>query len=340
MSTRKAIPLHLLTGFLGSGKTTLLSALLRRSRQRIAVIVNEIGEIALDHWLIESADEDVMTLASGCVCCSLRDDLRAALERVVAHRPARIVVETTGLADPAPILHGLVADRGISALVEPVGCVAAVDASRAEDLLATHAEARRQLELCDRIVLTKGDLAPHRVSAVLELLERAAPGCDVRAAEHGELDPDWLLAAAALPRLTDPCIAGEWLHHHGGGSSAMSATGVATHAFSVDHGADVGVLHLWLQLVTQLDGPRLLRIKGLVEDRATSVVHVLQAAGRSVSPPRPLAGLRAGVRGVRFVVVERGLGAVAVARLLGSLREAVEVRCDAPPASSATEGWR
>ncbi|QDV09156.1 putative GTP-binding protein YjiA [Planctomycetes bacterium Poly30] len=313
----------MLTGFLGSGKTTILSALLRNpGGERLAVLVNEVGELALDHWLIEKVDEDVLTLASGCVCCSLRGELYGALERVAALEPTRIVVETTGLADPAPILHGLTTDARLRELVRPAGVVAVVDALRAEDLLATQPEVLAQLEAADRVVLTKADLAPQRVDDALALVRGAAPGCEIRFVEEALGDPKWIFSAPPLAKLLDGDQARRWLGH-----GTLSVHGHAepfrTHSFESEHAVDLPILELWLRLVTQLDGPRLLRIKGLVEDRASGAMFALQAAGRSITPARRLERPPAGVRGVHMVVIERGMGEAPAARLMESLGAAV-----------------
>lgn len=321
------IPLHLLTGFLGAGKTTLLSALLRNpGPERLAVLVNEVGELALDHWLIERVDEDVLTLASGCVCCSLRGELYDALERVAALGPTRIVVETTGLADPAPILHGLTTDARLRELVRPAGVVAVVDALRAEDLVATQPEVVAQLESADRVVITKADLAPQRVDDAIALVRASAPGCEIRFATDALADPMWLFSAPPLARLLDVDHARRWLGH-GGGMGSVHSQGDAepfeTHSFQSEEPVDLHALQLWLRLVTQLDGPRLLRIKGLVEDRATGAMYALQAAGRSITPARRLERPPSGVRGVHMVIIERGMGAAPAARLMDSLKAAI-----------------
>ena len=154
------IPLHVLTGFLGAGKTTLLSALLQDpSGERIAVLVNEVGDLAIDHHLLERIDEDILALPSGCICCTMKSEMAEAIERVLARGPTRIVLETTGLADPAPILHGLTTDPRLTRALTIAGVIAVADAARIDGLLDTHPEVRRQLDMADRIVLTKGDLA-------------------------------------------------------------------------------------------------------------------------------------------------------------------------------------
>jgi len=315
------IPLHILTGFLGAGKTTILSELLREPRgERIAVMVNEVGELALDDLLLERIDEDVLALASGCACCTVRGELYEATARVLALRPTRIVLETTGLADPAPILHGLATDPSLAEEIQVAGVIAAADAARITSLLESHPEARRQLEFADRIVLTKSDLAPQRVESALESLRAAAPGCEVRAADQGRVAVDWLFASAALGSVRDASDATAWLHH--------GPHGVAHQTFSVTSPspASLTAAQLWLQLVTQLDGPRLLRIKGLIECSESGDVFALQSAEHAVSPPRRLAQRPRGFRGARIVLIERGMPAHAIEPLLASLRAALDGR--------------
>jgi G3E family GTPase len=308
------IPLHLLTGFLGAGKTTVLARLLQAPLgERIAVLVNEAGELALDHHLLEQVTDDVVALPSGCLCCTIRGELHLALERVLALAPARIVLETTGLADPAPILHLLATDPQLSRSVRIAGVIAVLDVERAERLLATHAEVRRQLQLADRVLLTRLDRAPQRQAEVRALVAALAPGAEVRHATHGAADPRWLLDEAPLPRLGDVDQVRLWLHHGDGGPTFR------THVVQRAQPAAVDLVQLWLRLVTQLDGDRLLRIKGLVECAATGDVFVLQSAGHAVSPPRRLGRQAGPLRGVQLVLIERDLSDTVVAQLLATL---------------------
>ncbi len=316
------IPLHVLTGFLGVGKTTLLSALLQDPRgERIAVLVNEVGDLALDHHLMERIDEDVIALPSGCVCCTIRSELAEALERVLALQPTRIVLETTGLADPAPILHALCTDLRLANSLVIAGVIAVVDAARIETLIDAQPEVRRQLELADRVVLTKGDLVPERVSGARALLAEVAPGCEVRAALDGRVDPTWLLASAPLDGIQGRSEAHAWLHH-GDHDHASDAEPFRTHAVQLPEPARIELIQLWLRLVTQWDGRNLLRIKGLVECVDTGDLFVIQSAEHALSPPRRLAHRPAGVRGVQMVVIERGMQAETMQRVLTTLREA------------------
>lgn len=312
------IPLHILTGFLGSGKTTLLARMLEQpAGERIAVLVNEAGDLALDHLLLERIDEDVLALASGCACCTVRGELYQAIERVLALGPTRIVLETTGLADPAPILHGLATDPRLAGMIHVAGVIAVVDASRIDTLLDEQPEVGRQLEFADRVVMTKGDLVPERVAIARQRLAEAAPGRELRDAVHGDIDAAWLLTTTPLGGVRTLPQAERWLHH------GRHAAAFRTHALKNEDPARVDLLDLWLRLVTQLDGARLLRVKALVECAQSGEIYVLQSAGHAVFPPRRLERRPTGLRGVRMVLIERGLQDSVVEQLLGSLRSAL-----------------
>src|SRR6202047_262050 len=168
LSGMDILPISLLTGFLGSGKTTLLArALGRAAMADTAVVINELGEIGLDHYLIETVDGPVLELPGGCLCCAVREDLAATLRGLLARGDARagppfrrVVIETTGLADPAPVLFTLGADATLDARLRLDRVVATVDATTAAPTLERYAEAARQVALADRLGGTKTALAP------------------------------------------------------------------------------------------------------------------------------------------------------------------------------------
>jgi G3E family GTPase len=246
----------------------------------------------------------------------MRGEMLQAVARVLALAPSRIVLETTGIADPAPIVHGLWSDPSLGDQLALAGVVAVADASRIDELLDSQPEVRRQLEFADRVVLSKVDLVPERVPTARERLAEAAPGCDVRDAVHGAVDRAWLLAERSLRGMRTAGDARTWLHH------GKAAAAVRTHAVQVAAPARVELVQLWLRLVTQLDGHRLVRIKGLVECAATGEVFAVQSAGHAVSPPRRLAQRPDGVRGVRLVIIVRGMPAAAMPHAIDALHAA------------------
>lgn len=209
MTEAARLPLHIVTGFLGAGKTSLINRLLRAPELAdTLVIVNEWGEIGLDHLLFETIADEVILIASGCLCCTLRGDLIDGLHQILRRRDAgatppfaRVVLETSGLADPAPILHALLADPLLTRRTEVAGVTTLVDAVNGETTLEAHGQARRQVALADRIALTKSDLvsakslAPLRAS--LGEINRAAKILDVAAGEFGT--SDFLAHPLALP---------------------------------------------------------------------------------------------------------------------------------------------
>ena len=267
------LPVTLLTGFLGSGKTTLLNALLRRPQLAdTVVIVNELGEIGLDHLLVESSSDNVILLKSGCLCCTIREGLKETLadlyvRRVNATVPrfARVVVETTGIADPGPVANSLQADALVREQFALDGIVTTVEALHGAGQLQRHPEAVRQVALADTLIITKADLAaPAAVAALEDELERIAPGAQRVRAVRGNLPPEFVLPSHAAPRA--------WLS---AGleipSRRVSAAGsphdraIRSVAIVLPQPVSWAGLAAWCALAGKHFGVRLLRAKGLLE---------------------------------------------------------------------------
>jgi G3E family GTPase len=256
------IPLAVLTGFLGTGKTTLLRRVLRDPAWAdSAVIINEYGEVPLDHDLLAVSEETFVSATTGCVCCVVRSDLGATLHDLARRRAAgevpayqRVLIETSGLADPAPILHALIGDPGIAETHRLQAVATLVEAPGGAATLARHPEAQRQVMLADRVVLTKTDLTPADapLRAAIAALNPAAP---VLAASFGAIDPGWLFAPAE--RGIDPSVWGGVRH----------TPGVASSIILREAPLPALALTLWMQALAEHAGPRLLRLKGLVELR-------------------------------------------------------------------------
>ncbi len=265
-------PASLVTGFLGSGKTTLIGRVLRDPAfARTAVIVNEWGEVGIDHALIAAGDETTLALTTGCLCCRVQTDLTFTLRDLDRRAAAgeipgydRVLIETSGLADPAPILAALFGDPDLvrSHRVETV--LTLVDALHGAASLDAHGEARRQVAVADRIVLSKTDLAPD-TAALRARLAVLAPGAAVLAAVRGALDPALLFAPAdpapRAARLDALAPAGADPFRRGGQHGEGLGSIVLERAAPLPGAA----LSLFLETLAEHCGPRLLRLKGLME---------------------------------------------------------------------------
>ncbi|HWN52398.1 MAG TPA: GTP-binding protein [Xanthobacteraceae bacterium] len=300
------VPLSVLTGFLGAGKTSLLNRLLKETAgdkhdfADTAVIINEFGEVGLDHLLVEHVDDGIVLLSTGCLCCTLRGDLIDALERLLRSLDngraifSRVIVETTGLADPAPVLHTLMMHPYLVMRYRLDGIVTVVDAVNGAATLDAHAEAVKQAAVADRLVLTKTDLMTspadrtsldalrarlHALNPAAHLLDAAAGEAD---AAHllncGLYDPTdkipdvkrWLAAEA----YTDP-------HHHDHRHDPNRHDAhIRAFALTTPQAIPVSAFEMFMELVRSLHGPSLLRVKGVVKlaehPDTPVVVHAVQ----------------------------------------------------------------
>jgi G3E family GTPase len=331
------IPVTLLTGFLGSGKTTLLNRLLRQSAfANTAVIVNELGEIGLDHLLVERGDDSVLLLDSGCLCCALQGGLRETLADLFVRRAGgsvprfeRVVVETTGVADPGPIANTLVLDALLRAEFRLAAIVTTVDALHAMRQLGQEPEAVRQVVLADVLIVTKTDLAASEAVAGLAVrLEELNPTARKATALRGEIDPDLLFperrSAAAVP------AASERLWH--GGLSAHAAGArerrFVTFARRLEHPVDWPGVAAWTALVSERFGERLLRVKGLLavgQERAPVAIH---AIGGFFHPPERLERWPSADHTSRLVCIGHDLDPAELERSLRAL--ALEAGAERP----------
>ena len=334
----------LLTGFLGSGKTTLINALLKHPEMSdTAVLVNEFGEIGLDHHLIEQIDEDTVLLNAGCLCCTVRDDLARALrelfiKRVKGEVPpfSRVVIETTGLADPAPVIHTLMTDRVIANRYALDGVVTAVDGVNGDIQLTRHRESVKQAAVADRIVITKGDLAEDGDIDSLEASLRALnPGAAIVRAERGAIHPDALFDTGLYDPATKSLDVQRWLrdeayeegghgdgghHHHDVNRHDDS---IRAYCLRYDEPLAWEPFVAWIRTLIATHGEKLLRIKGIVNVAGQDKPIAIHGVQHLFHDPAQLPEWPDGDTRSRIVFITQDLKQETVERILEDMKAAM-----------------
>ncbi len=334
------LPVSIITGFLGSGKTTLLNRLLQDPAMAgAAVIINEFGEIGLDHLLIATPNENTVLLSSGCICCTVRGDLVNTLrdldkQRCKGELPPfdRVLIETTGLADPVPIAQTVVTDEKLAPTYQLDSVITLVDGVNGLQQLETQPESVKQAALADRLLITKTDLP--EATAVPVLLARLSalnPGAQVLAAAHGEVTPA-LLFGAAINTEARAAEVQRWLREDAfvrveaqqgsawGARNRSSAHDARIQSYSIhlDEPVSAEGLTAWLTALASLHGTELLRVKGLLNvDGEPVAVHAVQTL---IHEPVTLQQWPDAERRSRLVFIARGMNRPAIEATLDVLR--------------------
>lgn len=352
------LPLTILTGFLGSGKTTLLNRWLRDpALADTVVIINEFGEIGLDHLLVERVDDDMILLSAGCLCCTVRGDLVSTLEDLLRRRDngritpfRRVVIETTGLADPAPVLAAVLYHPYLSLRYAIAGVVTLVDALTGPSSLERFSEARRQVAVADTLVLTKADLLddPAAADEVQRRLREANRHAEILRSRDGDLPAGPILDGRLFDLAAKPAAVRDWLQaeaieqedDHGGLPHAHDVNRhdariqavVLTAERPIEHGA----FDMFLDLVRSSFGPRILRLKGLIAfaDRPDQPV-VIHGVQHVLHVPAVLDAWPDPDRRSRLVMIVEDVPRAAIERLWDAF--VGRPRIDAPDAAALTD---
>ncbi|MBV9553998.1 MAG: GTP-binding protein [Alphaproteobacteria bacterium] len=351
-------PVTLLTGFLGSGKTTVLNHVLKHPEMAAtAVIVNEFGEVGIDHLLVEKATDDVVLMQSGCLCCTIRGDIAETLVNLFVDRAKgripgfeRVVIETTGLADPAPILHALMSDPIVAERYMVDGVVTTVDAVNGADTLDRQVEAVKQAAVADRLLLTKCDVADADRRRDLEArLAALNPGAPLIEVTGGAVDPRFLFNLGLFDPDSKTVEVQRWL----GEEAYADPSGEHAHEGHADqhrhdvnrHDAHIGsfcivrdrpmswtALSGWLDALASMRGSDLLRVKAIVaiEDRPGQPV-VLHGVQHLFHPPVLLPAWPSDDHRTRIVFITRDLPRATIEQSLAAFTDAEPPPDLAPP---------
>jgi len=342
------IPVILVTGFLGSGKTTLLNNLLRHAGMAdTAVVVNEFGEISIDHLVIESAIENTVVLESGCICCTVRGDLVDTLRDLTQRSErgdippfSRVVIETTGLAEPAPIIETLVTNPMLTSTFRLGLVVTTVDAQHGLTQLREFEEVIRQIAVTDLLLVTKSDLVGGaRMRALKAEIALVNPGAELLTVVNGNLDPEFLMDRVSPTADTDGILrrwrdsrCGDDHHHHSDAEDCEhehahhhlhdAASGIETFSLKIDHPLPARLASDWLDALLSLRGGDILRLKGVLALEEHSGPVLIQCVQHVAYPPTRLDRWPEGKNASQLVFITRGIGRAAIEASLNTLLQA------------------
>ena len=328
-------PVNILTGFLGSSKTTLLQRLLTSPQlAEVAVLVNELGEIGLDHHLLQNVAESTLLLENGCVCCAIRGDLQQALRDLLSKRMRgdiahfrRVVIETSGLADPVPIAYTLLREPVIRHHYRLSTILTTVDALNGRGQLETFAEASKQAAVADRLILTKTDLADaDSVHALAAHLRRLNPSALLLESAQVDVDSDRLLIDDIYDADSRPREIARWLaaDDPGSGDQAVQAPAhnhthdIQSFGLTFEQPLDWSAFGIWSTMLLHRHGGDVLRIKALLNVAGVSTPVLINGVQHLVHPPSHLDAWPGADRRSRLVFVVRGLSRPQIERSLAA----------------------
>lgn len=344
--TVPVIPVSIITGFLGAGKTSLLNTLVKDPfLANAAIIINEFGEIGLDHLLVETADENIIEMSSGCLCCTIRGDLIDTMLDLLARRDAggvkafdRIVIETTGLADPAPVLHTVMSEPELLARSRLESVVTVVDGYNGLATLDAHAEAVKQVAVADRIVLTKLDLLSGRegedaLHEIIARLRKLNPAARLLTTHRGEATAPRLFNTGLYDPETKSLDVKRWLQaeayekrhrHHPHHDVSRHDDHIRSFTFADERAISPAGLDMFLGLMRSFHGANMLRMKGIVkvnDDPARPVV--LHGVQHVYHPPVRLPAWPDGDERTRLVFIVKDIEAPLIEGLFKAFTDQV-----------------
>ena len=339
MAYAELTPVNVITGFLGSGKTTLLQRLLTSPKMaRTAVLINEFGEVGLDHLLVRPVDESMVLLQSGCICCTIRDDLNAALRDLLSKRERReipqfdrVVIETTGLADPAPILYPLFAEPVLRHHFRLGNVITTVDAVNAERHVTRNPEGVKQVAVADHLVITKTDIAePEATAQARRILAQLNPSARRFDACTDPIDADIMLTSDLYDPATKSAAVQGWFQeesrrdaehsgqHHDHHDDSRHDQQISSFSLTLDGTLDWTVFGIWLTMLLNRHGESVLRVKGILNVTGMAAPVVINGVQHLVHPPVHLDKWPSKDRRSHIVFITRGMEQARLRRSLAA----------------------